>query len=316
MDWIQPMEPISTKKLIDGEDFIHQIKWDGIRGLAYIVNRELKVFTKKGHERTGFYPELNALVDLTDADSVVLDGEIIVPDDKGRPSFHRVLARERVKSLSRVTYYSRTHPVFYMAFDIMSINGRDITSLSFLERREWLCKVLKPGQCIGITDNYTDGHGLFNLMKEKGWEGIVSKQVNSRYLPGKSHNSWYKLKIAKKLLAAVCGITWKDNCPNSLILGLYRDNELIYIGKASTGLTQDDFYELKNNVRELESDRCPFDGIPLHKGERVTWFKPVLTCWIKFLEWTDDGVLRHPVILGFNSGNAYEANGQEMWLDD
>ncbi len=310
------MEPISTKKLIIGSDWIHQIKWDGIRGLTYIDGDNLRVYTKNGNERTAYYPELSDARKLVKANRAVLDGEIIILSDDGRPSFHRSLIRERVTSTGKVKYYMAKYPALYAIFDILYLEDKPVTSLPLHDRREILLSIVEQGQSIMITDDFTDGQGLFELMKQKSWEGIVTKNINSPYLPAKEHSAWYKLKTIKKLLAVVCGASLKASLPNSLILGVNREDGLSFIGKASLGLTQNDLYLIKEHIPKLKSNASPFQEPPRLKEPDVVWFAPVLTCWVSFLEWTNDGVLRHPKILGFASSSPKDADGREWALDE
>ncbi len=153
-------------------------------------------------------------------------------------------------------------------------------------------------------------------MKRKGWEGIVSKKKNSLYCPAKNHSEWFKHKNLKKILAAICGIQWKDSLPNSLILGIFRDDSWVYIGKASQGLTFEERRQLKQYAVRHRNDDCPFRDVRLCKGESFTWLKPAVTCWIRFLEWTNDGTMRHPAILGFSHLSAEQANGKEWSIDE
>jgi len=319
MEWITPMEPISSGSIMTGPEWIYQIKWAGIRGLVYYQEDSspsgIKIYTKSGSDRTAFYPELHHIKNLIAGSSAILDGEIVVPGDDGKPVFHLSLTRERVRNPDRLSYYCSKYPVIYIVFDILYLNGNSLTGLPLARRREILCNSVKAEANIGLAESYKDGPGLFDLMKRKGWEGIVSKKLDSSYLPGKKHNDWFKHKALKKLLAAVCGIQLKDGFPNSLILGIYRDNQWIYIGRASLGLTQDDLRRLKE-YSQMSSPVCPFSSANEWKGKNVAWLNPTLTCWVKFLEWTNDGLLRHPALLGFAASHWSEADGREWSADE
>jgi bifunctional non-homologous end joining protein LigD len=306
------MEPILIPHIMTGEEWIHEIKWDGIRGLTYIGNDGLKIYTRHGNERTVFYPELQEIKSLLDARQAVLDGEIVVFDDAGNPSFYNSLVRERVKDTKKVKYYSGLYPAKYILFDIMNLNGKDLTSTSLFERKKILESSVRRSSSITLTDSFAEGGGLYDLMKVKQWEGIVSKQKSSRYVSGKLHNSWFKTKLSRKMLAVVGGIQWKSNMPNSLLLGVYKENELVFIGKASLGLNQEQIYLLKEQSVNMSIKNCPFskDSLPGIK-ETLTWLNPVLTCWVHFMEFTNDGQMRHPKILGFSSSGPAEANGKE-----
>lgn len=325
MDLIEPMEPILTEKIPEGSNFVHQVKWDGIRGLCYVNKGEVRIFTKKGRERTGFYPELSDLPRLLKCREAVLDGEIIILNDEMRPSFQLSLIRERVTNLKNADYYARKYPVHYIAFDLLSLDDKRITHLPLSERSLLLKKNLTVNASVAITDDFSDGNRLFALMKEKGWEGIVSKDISSPYLPGKNHRYWYKKKLTRRILAIVAGLTLKDRRPNSLVLAIQRKGEarkgLTYIGKASIGLNQDNISLLEKHIPDLKTRENPFklseeqdqNAHKIMKEFRdVVWLYPVLTVWVSFLEWTDDGILRSPRISGFTSLGPDEADGREF----
>ena len=356
INWITPMEPITAKTMINGPEWTHQIKWDGIRGLTYFDSslphgKSLRIFTKKGRERTGFYPELNQLENMIQGRNAVLDGELVVLGDDSKPGFQLSLARDRVKSLGKLSYYTRSYPVIYVVFDILYLNDHNLTQLPLSRRRELLYNIVPAefiqidskqtdtkriddtkqtdteqidynqiGSNIIITDDFNDGPGLFELMKKKNWEGIVSKKLDSPYLPAKNHKAWYKYKTMKKILAAICGIQLKDNFPNSLVLGINQEGKWAYIGKASLGLTQEDLKNLKHYSEIKNFGECPFPDTIQQYGRElsglITWLEPEITCWISFLEWTNDGVLRHPKILGFTNHKAEETDGREWALDE
>ena len=312
MQWIQPMEPILRSTIPNGEDWIHQIKWDGIRGLSYIESGQHSLFTKKGNERTAFYPELQKISQLIKADSAILDGELIVLTDENKPSFEMILTRERVRSTDKINFYTKKYPVKYILFDLLALNGKDLTHVPLEKRKQLLYESVQQNESIAITDDFTDGEKLYTLMREKGWEGIVSKQVTSTYKPGKHHHEWFKTKLRRKMLVVVGGIAWKSNFPNSLLLGVMRKGQLKFIGKASTGLKQADFQNIKEYISQVSQDASPFQEI-LNPKE-ITWLKPSLTCWVEFLEWTNDGQLRHPKIIGFSPHPPEQAIGKEYIL--
>lgn len=321
------MEAITTKTIISDPGWTHQIKWDGIRGLTYFDSsssngESLRIFTKRGRERTGFYPELDQLKNLIQARNAVLDGELVVLGDDSKPTFQLSLVRDRLKSMEKLPYYTRTYPVIYVIFDILFLDDKSLTQLSLKQRREILCKQLESriSSNIIITDDFSDGLGLFELMKKKNWEGIVSKRLDSPYLPGKNHKAWYKYKTMKKILAAICGIQLKDDFPKSLILGVNQEGKWTYMGKASLGLTQEDLKILKDYSKIKNNDNCPFPEAIKQYGRElagpIIWLEPEITCWVSFLEWTNDAVLRHPKILGFTNHKVEEAVGREWPLDE
>lgn len=299
MELLKIMEPILSEKIMTGDEWTHQIKWDGIRGITYIENGSTQIYTKSGRERSAFYPELQNIVKLLNGHQAVLDGEIIIFDEVGRPSFELIMKHQV--------------PVHYILFDILYLNNKDLRALPLEERKHMLATHLFPTSQIGITDDFVDGEELFNLMKEKNFEGIVSKQKTSSYLPGKKHDQWVKTKIIKKILAVIGGLSWRDGSPKSLLLGIFQEENLVYIGNASLGLTQNDLRLFKDHAISFGREKSPF--VNLEEKKDTSWLQPLLTCWVSFLEWTDEKNLRHPKIIGFSSDAPATANGKEVSVE-
>lgn len=322
MNWITPMEPVSCPEVNTRPGFIHEIKWDGIRGMVYLERGSVRMFTKKGNERTDFYPELTALAKVLAEQETVLDGEIIVLDDRGQPNFHKVLVRETVKNKKNLQYYIANYPACYVVFDILKYRGRSLLQTELLERKRILKEavgmLLGQNKSIFLSEVYEDGSKLYELMKQKDMEGIVSKKVNSIYLPGKKHEEWFKTKFTKKMLCVIGGIQWKESIPNSLLMGIRSgDNtSLTFMGKASLGLKGADLQLLKQYREHLVQKACPFDKESIAAADiaqgQYTWTTPALTCWVSFLELSDDGHFRHPKILGFTNIPAGNADGKVL----
>jgi bifunctional non-homologous end joining protein LigD len=322
MNWIAPMDPINCDIIKEDSEYIHEIKWDGIRGLVYLQNGQLNIYTKKGNKRTAFYPELSVIYDEFKSSDIILDGEIIVFDKNGMPSFYNSLVRESVKSQKNLKYYQDNYPINYIVFDILKYRDELLTSYPLQERKrlleQLLSSLINRSNTIYLSEIYTDGKELFEKMKQKNMEGIVSKKMNSMYLQGKHHDAWFKTKFTKKMLCIIGGVIWKHGEPTSLILGIKatEDKKINYIGKASLGLKGSDLKLLKEYRDKLIQEECPFSEDSIEgmdtKGNEHTWASPLITCWISFLELSNDGHLRHPKILGFTSLPAAEANGKVL----
>ncbi len=322
MNWIIPMEPVICPDVKEGACYIHEIKWDGIRGMVYIQDGNVKIYTKKGKERTGFYPELDVLKKGLRGKNAILDGEFVVLDEDGVPSFYKSLIRERVRNSGKLQYYTSSYPVSYMVFDILQYGDNILVNMPLVERKQLLEKNIRSltgnDTKIFLAKMYQDGKELFEKMKKQNMEGIVSKKTDSLYIGGKKHDAWFKTKFIKKMLCVVGGIQWKSTHPNSLVLGIKPpDSEkLVYVGKASIGLKQSDLMLIKEYSGQLEQEECPFitdEIIQMDRtGEKFTWLYPTLTCWISFLELTNDGHLRHPKIEGFAVLPVKEADGKVL----
>lgn len=306
---MEPMEPVLVESVTKGADWVHQVKWDGIRGLCYVERDRIRLFTRSGRERIEWYPEIARIDRMLDCREAVLDGELIVLDAAGKPSFHLVMSRERVKRQDRLAHYREKYPVQYMVFDILWQDGRDLRGIPLSDRKEILEKTLHGNGMIQIVSNYRDGEALFSAMKEKGMEGIVSKRWSSLYIGGKKHREWFKTKIKKRLLCVVCGVKRKNGEIKSLILGIYQDGHLIPVGNVSSGLSVKDKILLSQALSQLQRKESPFGAGTGDKD--VIWFQPVLTAQVLFMEREPQGGLRHPVLEGFSARKPEEAVGEE-----
>jgi len=309
MEWFEPMEPILTETIKSGDRWIHQVKWDGIRGLCYVENGRISLFTRTGRDRTGWYPEVSDAVKLLSCKNTVLDGELIVPDDNGKPSFHNIMKRERIRRKEVLPRYRELYPVHYMVFDILSINGRDLRQVPLADRKQILNKTLNSNGMIHVVEDYTDGKALFSAVKDNGMEGIVSKRIDSRYIAGKKHREWFKTKVKKQILAVVCGVKVLSGEIKSLVLGVYEENRLKVIGSVSSGLSYGDKQLLAEQLPRLALSDPPVSNGKAYSG--VIWINPVLTVIVQFLEREPQGALRHPVLIGFSSRNPADADGKE-----
>lgn len=280
-------------------DFIHQIKWDGVRGLAAVDGSGVRVFGKSGRDCTSQYPELAMLLKQTDAAQALIDGEIVAFVD-GRPSFYHVLKRSRSYGGRNASSW----PVRYIVFDLLELNGRDLRNQPLEERQALLRAHFTASPAAALADDFTDGKALFELMKRENMEGIVSKRLGSAYLPGKMHRDWFKTKTARRMLCTVTGLRLNNGQPASLELAVYRDGELVPVGHAGSGLNQE--------ALRLLADYAVKESMGLR--DDVMRMMPRLTCWVRFAEWTADGTMRHPVLLGFSDRPAAEAAGEELSL--
>ncbi len=283
------MEPVLLPDVMREAGFIHQVKWDGIRGIAMIDNGGVRFYNKSGIESTPKYPELSALPKVVDAQQAVLDGEIVALAD-GKPSFYHVLRRSLSKNGSNAARF----PVRYIVFDLLFLNHKDLRPLPLQERQRMLRNCFTGSAIAAQTDSFEDGDALYELMKQKGMEGIVSKRLSSVYTGGKRHTDWFKTKLTKKLLCAVTGVNFKNGLPSSLSLGVYRDGALTPVGDVGSGVKQEDLGLLAKQL--------------------VSGSAPRITCWVRFSEWTPHATLRHPVFLGFSDSTPKDATGEEISL--
>ncbi|AET58637.1 ATP dependent DNA ligase [Paenibacillus terrae HPL-003] len=293
---IIPFEPARMQNLPSGTNWVAQVKWDGVRILHYCDGNESRLFNRKLNERTLQYPELLDTNSFCKAGSVILDGEVIAFDNT-KPSFHEVMKRDRLKQEQSIKHSLNITPVTYMIFDILFYNGTWVTDKSLEFRQQLLDQIIVPRNNIQIVQNFSDGTALFNLMGQYQMEGVVYKDISSKYRINGKDARWRKHKIVNDLFAVVGGITRSNHIVNSLLLGLYTDeDDFIYIGSAGTGkLTRHDWAFLTEQTNKIVSTKCPFSNDP-EKSKDVIWVKPELTVKVEYLEFTSGGTMRHPSI--------------------
>lgn len=300
MEPILPMEPMKSAAIPTGEEWIAQVKWDGVRILTYADRGEVKLYNRKQNERTMHYPEITNLREYCSSPSVILDGEVISLGDHGKPSFQRVMRRDGVRNGDRIRRAIETVPIFYMIFDIIYFNGVWIHDKPFHERVELLSRVITPNKHIQLVPSVPHTESLFDAVKRQEMEGIVLKRINSSYAIGKKKDDWLKVKNFQDLIAVIGGFTLGHNTINSILLGLYDSvGRLHYVGHTGTGkMTVKDWRELTEELSGSVTGDHPFDHLPPRHKDAI-WVRPEKTVKIKYAEWTEGGSLRQPSIEGF-----------------
>ncbi|GIM48143.1 DNA ligase [Collibacillus ludicampi] len=297
---IIPMEPVSSEIIPNGENWIAQIKWDGVRVLTYFDGREVRLYNRKLNERTMHFPEILDVRSYCQADSVILDGEIIALGSDGKPSFHEVMRRDGIRQLEKVKRMQKVVPVTYMIFDIIYKDGDWLNRLPLHERSEILSKIIRSHPHVQLVSSHDHGKELFDVMRQHGMEGIVAKRADSPYVIGEKKDLWLKIKNYRDLHAVIGGFTLSGGVVNSVLLGLYDDEEnLWYIGHTGTGkISREEWRALTEILKPLVVKERPF----VNKPERYSdafWVQPVITVKIKYSEWKEGRSLRQPSIQGF-----------------
>lgn len=297
------MEPKSFHEPFQKENFSYQLKWDGIRMLAFLQNKQIRLQNRRLKNRTRQYPEFADLGNHLLAKEAILDGEFIVFNQAGKPSFAGIIERDFATNDLTIKRLSRTSPVTYIVFDILYCNGRDLRKLPWQLRHEEMQKSLCATNNIYLIENFTSGVSLFHQVQKMGLEGIVAKEKNSPYVSGKS-NYWLKIKNHRQQLGVICGYVQKADTISSLLLGAYHEDQLRYIGKASSGLNLKQLVDLTTYLKKITRSVPPFTHPLGRKEKHVVWVEPLLTVLVEFTEWTESLKMRAPVIVGFSSSPA------------
>jgi bifunctional non-homologous end joining protein LigD len=286
---IQTMLATLVKKPFDHPDWIFEVKWDGYRAVAEIRDDGVSLYSRNGISLDKkFFPIVDSLRKLRfDA---VLDGEIVVVDDQGRPDF-QMLQHYQDSGSGHLLYY---------VFDLLYFQGHDLTVLPLLRRKELLKKILPSTPRIRFSDHvWKEGVLFYNVAKEKGLEGIIAKHSQSVYEAGKRSRQWLKVKTQLTQEAVIAGFTEPGGGRKyfgALVLGLYEGDELMYIGHVGGGFTANHLKDIREKLEPLIRKECPFTVKP-ETNAPATWVKPELVCEVAISGWTEDGVMRHPVFL-------------------
>lgn len=295
---LKPMEPRLREEPFHSDKHLFQIKWDGVRILAFIENGQVSLQNRKLQPRTRIYPDFQNLHQFIKAREAVLDGEMIVLANN-KPSFAGILKRDLKKDETAISISAYQNPATYIPFDLLRLDGQDLLKEPVERRLGILREIIIPHDHLQAIEDFPDGIALFNAIEAQGMEGIVAKEKGSPYLPGEKSPYWLKIKTHKDLIAVVGGFTIKECRLNSLLIGAYLLDQFRYIGNAATGLTSADLQLLDTHLRTMTSAHPPFINPPKIYGVETHWVKPVLTLKLQFLEWTGDYQMRAPVILGF-----------------
>ncbi|WP_411735933.1 RNA ligase family protein [Paenibacillus sp. M2] len=295
-----PFEPISKDTLPTGPQWIAQVKWDGVRMLAYEDGQELRLVNRRLHDRTAQYPELVTPRNLCSGSSYILDGEVIALDpDTGKPSFYHVLRRDRMSRPESIAQAIHQIPVTYMVFDILFYEGKWVTDQPLADRQRLLHEVLNTAPHVQEVTNTLDAASLLTVMRQHQMEGIVCKDLTSSYgIQGKDQR-WQKVKIMHDVYAMIGGVTYRSGIVNAVAVGVYDGPNFVYIGHVGTGkLNSNTWRELTHQVEPLIRQDRPFHNVPERSAE-TTWVEPRIGVKVQYMELTHHQTLRHPSIQTF-----------------
>lgn len=295
---VSPMLATLVAEAFDDERWLFEIKWDGFRSLATIrEDRTVELLSRNGNDLLQKFPELAHIGDAFSSLPVIVDGEIVSLDEKGRSSFQRL--QNRIES-SRVKRSSNASSLTYVVFDLLFADGRDLRNEPLAERKELLEKILRPTSHVLLSKHiFGRGKELFNLAAVEQLEGIIGKRRDSKYV-GRRSRDWVKIKARAEQEFVIGGWTEPRGSRASfgaLLLGTYEGKTLSYVGRVGTGFDVKNLSRIMQLLKPLEIDRSPFKPAP--PADKETHFvKPELVAQVRFTEWTDDGILRHPAFLG------------------
>ena len=285
----------------DDERWAYEIKWDGVRAIGYAEGGRLRLESRNGRDITPRYPELRSLGRALAAHEAILDGEVVLFDESGRPSFQKLQGRMHLTSEHTVRRLAASDPVAYLIFDLLWLDGHSLMELSYLERRERLLELgLQSERCQIPAHHLGDGAALLEASRAQGLEGIVAKRRDCPYTPGRRASHWIKVKNVRRTDVVIGG--WlpgegrRSERFGALVVGFSEDGEIHYAGRVGTGFDEAELKRLQDILAPLERDTSPFSG---RQPPRETHFvEPRLVATVDYGEWTQSRTLRHPVYKG------------------
>jgi bifunctional non-homologous end joining protein LigD len=285
----------STAAVPEGDRWAFEVKWDGYRTIVHVDDGAIRLQSTAGHDVTGRWPEFAGLADALNASSAILDAELVVFGDDGRPRFELV----------QQSGVGSTREAVLQFFDVLQVDGTDVIDLPYEARRRLLDQLVEAGP------NWTvpafrvgGGAALVEATAVEGLEGVIAKRLDSVYRPGTRSKDWRKIKNRTLVELTIGGFT--DGTGNrsstfgALLVGrLDADGDLRFAGGVGTGFDQRTLIALRSQLDDLVTDRSPFDPpVPAGVARTATWVEPVLRATVEIAEFTNDGLVRHASFVG------------------
>jgi bifunctional non-homologous end joining protein LigD len=311
---LRPMLAVAGAAPPNPGNWAIEMKWDGVRALAFIETGKLRLMSRTGRDITMAYPELAGLGAAISHKQLLLDGEIVVFGAGGWPEFEALQPRIHVRDALAATRLAEQNPVSYLAFDVLQLDGRPLMDRPYRERRELLDSLAISGPYWQAPPSFPgeDFDAVREVSRQQSMEGIVVKRLDSRYLPGARSDSWLKIKNSRRQEVVVAG--WKPGKGNregqvgSLLVGVHEpDGSLAYAGHVGTGFTVETLRMLGGLLAPLRRDTSPFTEsstgssvgpVPPEHARTAVWAEPELVIDVTFDLWTRAGRMRAPVYKG------------------
>jgi bifunctional non-homologous end joining protein LigD len=280
------------------DDWAFEMKWDGYRAIAEVASGSIRLLSRNDIDMTVSYPELSDLLRAVTVD-VVLDGEIVALNAKGRPDFGRLQTRSGLTKAADVEKARKSTPVHFMVFDILERDGTSLLTEPYDERRRILEETVRSTGAVQVPPAFDgDLESAMSSSLELGLEGVMAKRRSAPYSVGRRSRAWIKLKHHRTQEVVVAG--WRPgngsraNTIGALLLGIPDGDRLRYVGRVGTGFSERDLAEMLRRFSSMERSSSPFDDVPSVDARGATWLRPDLVGEVEFAEWTAGGRLRQP----------------------
>ena len=310
--FIEPMKARLVDEPPKHGDWLYELKFDGIRAMATKNDRKVSLVSRNGNKLDGRFPEIVEAVKNLPVREYVIDGEVVALDEDGRSSF---------QLLQGLEMEGRKAPLRFYVFELLQLDGKSLLGLPLEHRKQVLAKICENvGDPIRYSGEISgDVKSLLAEVKRRGLEGLIGKQRNSVYEPGRRSGTWIKLKCVNEQEFVIGGYTPPAGSRKyfgAILVGYYEIGKLRFAGKVGSGFTEKSLSMLHKKFREEEHDDCPFVDLPSKQGgewvqgitpsmmKKMHWVNPKFVAEIKFAEWTRDQKLRQPVFLGMREDKA------------
>jgi bifunctional non-homologous end joining protein LigD len=308
---VQPMLAVSAAALPAGPRWTYEVKWDGYRTLILKEAARVRLFSRNLKDVSAQYAAVTRAAAAVRATDAIVDGEVLALDENGRPSFQAL-------------HHQLASAFAYCAFDLVHLDGRDLSRTPLDERRRLLAEVV-DGTALMLSEPLPGSTAdIEHAVRSLGLEGVVAKRGDSRYEAGKRSDAWVKVKFSRRQEFVIGGYKPIDNGFDSVLVGYYEKRKLYYCGKVRAGFTPHSRALVFERLAGLSVKRCPFVNLPStrtgHWGEGVSaddmaalrWVKPTVVVEVAFTEWTRDNNLRHASFAGIRDDKPALAVRKEL----
>src|SRR5262249_28062129 len=298
----------TADKPFSSPDWLFELKYDGFRVLASKDGEKVQLFYRRGHDAAATYPDVALAVSRLPFPKLVLDAEVVVCDELGRPNFQRLQKRAMLSRRQDIERVLGELPAALFVFDVLQIGERDLRKLPLSERKEMLRGILPSRGVLRFADHVEEqGVALFEEVRKLGLEGIIAKKADAPYRRGRS-GDWLKIKVERRGDFAIVGFTEPEGARNgigSLQPAGWGNGGLVYCGGCGTGFSEQQLEDLR---RTLEPDRrkTPACTGVIPTGRGYVWVEPKLCCEVRYKEFTEDTILRQAVFLGMRPDKTIE----------
>jgi bifunctional non-homologous end joining protein LigD len=298
---IEPMLSENANRPPKGDDYIYEVKWDGIRALITLEDEQIKIRSRNQNDVTKQFPELLIGAKAFRATNGLFDAEIVCLDGDGKPVFKRVINRLMSTGETNIQKLSKTNPAYCYIFDCLYLDGRSLVNEPLLKRKEWLADAIRTETPYRVSEHVVDGDSLFEAAKSHVLEGIMAKRKDSKYLPGRRSEFWIKVKVRQSAECFIVGYTTgkgnRGQTFGALQVAEEVDGVLLYRGKVGTGFDDNTMKEIFSEIKKVNTLKKPSVVGKLVDEKISVWLEPRVKAEISYSKITPDKMFREPVFI-------------------